>query len=108
MRKRSLQQLMTVSALTAATVLALSMPAHLKGQNGNGQGQNGNNQGQNNNQQGGNGNHQDDDDDRPSGVQLATGQFITPTALTGAVQQLLNPNLSAYPNFIAGEAVRSR
>ncbi|HEY3666229.1 MAG TPA: hypothetical protein VGL19_09525, partial [Polyangiaceae bacterium] len=39
---------------------------------------------------------------------LATGQFVTPTALFGAVQQSLNPGLPAYPNFIAGEAVRSQ
>jgi YVTN family beta-propeller protein len=40
--------------------------------------------------------------------QLATGQLITPTAPHGAVQQYLNPHLAAYPNFIAGEAVRSQ
>ena len=26
----------------------------------------------------------------------------------GAIQQLLNPGLPAYPNFVAGEAVRSQ
>jgi YVTN family beta-propeller protein len=41
-------------------------------------------------------------------MQLATGQFVTPTAVSGAVQQFLNPGLAAYPNFIAGEAVRSQ
>ena len=41
-------------------------------------------------------------------LQLVTGQFITPTAPRGAVQQLLNPGLAAYPNFVAGEAVRSQ
>src|SRR6516164_4074941 len=40
--------------------------------------------------------------------QTATGQYVTPTALPRAVQQFLNPNLAAYPNFIAGEAVRSQ
>src|SRR5215475_4279472 len=40
--------------------------------------------------------------------QTATGQLITPTALRGAVQQPLNPGLPAYPNFVAGEAVRSQ
>lgn len=39
---------------------------------------------------------------------LATGQYITPTALNGAVQQHLNPGLAAYPAFVAGEAVRSQ
>ena len=42
------------------------------------------------------------------GLRLATGQFVTPTFLRGAVQQFLNPGLPAYPNFVAGEAVRSQ
>src|SRR5215467_6121889 len=42
------------------------------------------------------------------GMQLATGQFVIPLAPHGAVQQFLNPKLAAYPNFIAGEAVRSQ
>jgi YVTN family beta-propeller protein len=41
-------------------------------------------------------------------TQLATGQFVTPTAPRGATQQFLNPHLAAYPNFIAGEAVKSQ
>src|SRR5215468_6220941 len=40
--------------------------------------------------------------------QTATGQHVTPTALRGAVQQFLNPKLPAYPDFVAGEAVRSQ
>ena len=40
--------------------------------------------------------------------QTATGQYVTPTSLPGAEQQFLNPHLAAYPNFIAGEAVRSQ
>ena len=43
-----------------------------------------------------------------SATQLATGQYITPTAIAGAVQQALNPGLPAYPNFVAGEAVKSQ
>jgi hypothetical protein len=39
---------------------------------------------------------------------LATGQYVTPTVIKDAVQQYLNPGLPAYPNFIAGEAVRSQ
>jgi DNA-binding beta-propeller fold protein YncE len=51
--------------------------------------------------------------ERPSGssatsFQTATGQYVTPTALPGAAQQFLNPHLAAYPNFIAGEAVKSQ
>src|SRR5262245_48930028 len=41
-------------------------------------------------------------------MQLSTGQFVTPTAPHGAVQQALNPGLAAYPAFVAGEAVRSQ
>src|SRR5215471_1308021 len=41
-------------------------------------------------------------------MQTATGQYITPTGIPGAVQLLLNPNLPGYPNFVAGEAVRSQ
>ncbi|GAC1600628.1 MAG: alkaline phosphatase family protein [Ramlibacter sp.] len=39
---------------------------------------------------------------------LATGQDATPLAIPGSVAQLLNPKLPAYPNFVAGEAVRSQ
>jgi hypothetical protein len=46
--------------------------------------------------------------ERSGAVRLATGQFITPTFIRGAVQQFLNPGLPAYPNFVAGEAVRSQ
>jgi YVTN family beta-propeller protein len=55
---------------------------------------------------------EDDDDDNhghaTSGTQLATGQYITPTVIAGSVQQPLNPGLPAYPNFVAGEAVKSQ
>ena len=39
---------------------------------------------------------------------LPTGQFVTPSRVNGAVQQDLNPGLAAYPDFVAGEAVRSQ
>ena len=35
------------------------------------------------------------------------GLYITPTALDHAVQQVLNPGLANYPNFVAGEAVKA-
>jgi YVTN family beta-propeller protein len=41
-------------------------------------------------------------------TQLPTGQYVTPKTLTGAVQQALNPGLAAYPDFVAGMAVRSQ
>ena len=34
-----------------------------------------------------------------SAIQTATGQYITPTAVPGAVQQFLNPELPAYPRL---------
>ncbi len=47
-----------------------------------------------------------DGDEGPS--QLATGQFVTPLAAAGSISQPLNPGLPGYPNFVAGEAVRSQ
>src|SRR5690349_17247299 len=44
----------------------------------------------------------------PQAWQTATGQFITPLAIEGTVQQFLNPGLPADPDFVAGEAVRSQ
>jgi YVTN family beta-propeller protein len=46
-----------------------------------------------------------DDDDQKSAT--PPGLFITPTALPHALQQLLNPGLINYPNFVAGEAVKA-
>ena len=45
---------------------------------------------------------------KPARTQLPTGQYVTPTAPRGSVQQFLNPGLGAHPEFIAGEAVRSQ
>ncbi len=39
---------------------------------------------------------------------LPTGLYVTPLKLTNSVQQPLNPGLPAYPNFVAGMAVRSQ
>jgi YVTN family beta-propeller protein len=55
------------------------------------------------------GNRGDDEHGRVRAqLQLPSGQYITPTAISGAFQQLLNPGLPAYPNFVAGEAVKSQ
>jgi len=52
---------------------------------------------------------QPDGNDGPPPLRLATGQYVTPAApLAGAVQQPLTPGLAAYPDFVAGEAVRSQ
>ncbi len=84
MKNRSLRHLFKFG-VAAATLLALSARADLHGRD-------------------------NDDDDRhePRGFMLPTGQFVTPTALEDAVQQYLNPHLAAYPDFVAGEAVRSQ
>jgi len=102
MTKTSLRHLLKLSALTSAALLALSARAYLQEQNGHPQDKVSHHR-----------DHDDDgdDDDRRghhSLIPLATGQFVTPTAVKDAAQQFLNPGLPAYPNFIAGEAVRSQ
>jgi DNA-binding beta-propeller fold protein YncE len=49
----------------------------------------------------------DDDDDKNQNSATPPGLYITPTALPRAVQQVLNPGLSNYPKFVAGEAVKA-
>jgi DNA-binding beta-propeller fold protein YncE len=39
--------------------------------------------------------------------QTPPGLYITPTVLPQAFQQVLNPGLANYPNFVAGEAVKA-
>jgi YVTN family beta-propeller protein len=46
----------------------------------------------------------DDDDDKKSPT--PPGLYITPTALANAIQQPLNPGLTNYPDFVAGQAVK--
>ena len=41
------------------------------------------------------------------GALLPSGHSITPAAVQNAVQLYLNPGLAAYPDFVAGQAVRS-
>ena len=41
------------------------------------------------------------------GALLPSGHAITPDAVQNAVQQYLNPGLPEYPDFVAGQAVRS-
>jgi DNA-binding beta-propeller fold protein YncE len=96
MKKRSLQYLLKLSVFTSAALLTLSVRAEL--------------QERLNDRQQLNHDRRDADHDYegPGLVQLPTGQFVTPTVIDNAVQQYLNPGLAAYPNFIAGEAVRSQ
>src|SRR6202023_21613 len=46
----------------------------------------------------------DEDDKKPP---PPPGLYITPTALANAVQQPLNPGLTNYPSFVAGQAVKA-
>src|SRR6185503_6445875 len=50
---------------------------------------------------------QDRGDRRQQGALLPSGHAITPGAVQNAVQLSLNPGLPAYPDFVAGQAVRS-
>src|SRR5262245_18690665 len=100
MTKQSLQQLLKMSALVFASLLTLSVHANLQERKDDRQEQKADRR-----------DRDDDDDDRRGGsgiVRLPTGQYVTPTAISDAVQQYLNPGLPAYPNFVAGEAVRSQ
>src|SRR5262245_53595035 len=108
MTRRSLQQLFRLGLLTSATLVALSAHAYLNSRN----------EGRNDDRQQGQADRQDRDGDnddqgedrreRRGGILLPTGQFITPTAIDDAFHQSLNPGLPGYPDFIAGEAVRSQ
>jgi YVTN family beta-propeller protein len=53
--------------------------------------------------------HADDQDrSRSLPMQIPSGQYVTPTYIRNSVQQFLNPQLAAYPDFVAGEAVKSQ
>jgi YVTN family beta-propeller protein len=101
MKKRPLHRLFKVSVLTSATLLALSTQAHLQ------------ERGDNRQERAVNRHDRDDDDDRDDRrgrqlLRLPSGQYVTPTVINDAVLQNLNPRLAAYPDFVAGEAVRSQ
>src|SRR6476660_3015780 len=105
MMKRSLQRLLKLSVVTSAALLALAVRADLHERDNDDRRWDHHD---NDDRRGGR--HDDDDDQLGHAglLRLATGQFITPTFLDGAVQQYLNPGLTDYPNFVAGEAVRSQ
>jgi DNA-binding beta-propeller fold protein YncE len=88
-----------LSVVTSAALLALSARAELQERKDDRQEQNRDRR-----------DHDDDDEEegRKRFLPLPTGQFVTPTIMDGAVQQYLNPGLTAYPNFVAGMAVRSQ
>jgi len=99
MTKRSLQQFFTLGVVTSAAVLALSARAYLQERIADDRRIDDRRIDE----------RSDDNRGEPTGpLPLATGQFITPKVIKGAVQQYLNPGLADYPNFVAGEAVRSQ
>ena len=107
MTKRALEHLV-LGVLTSAALVALPAKARLQAQNPQQQVQQ---------DPASQHRHDDDDDDDDDDrgrhpdhpiMRVPSGQFVTPTAIRGSVQQFLNPGLSAYPNFVAGEAVRSQ
>src|SRR5262245_51322459 len=103
MTNRSLQRLLELSAIIFVATLTLTARAGFQEQRAGDR--------QELNQQRGEDENDDDRDsdrDRSGVVRVATGQFVAPTAIDDSVQQYLNPGLPAYPNFIAGEAVRSQ
>ena len=106
MKTRSFLQLLGLAAFTSATLMVLSARADLKERHDNSQAHDGDRLDHD-------GDHHDDDDVHDQGrnrlVRLPSGQYVTPTALKDAVQQYLNPGLlPLYPDFAAGEAVRSQ
>jgi YVTN family beta-propeller protein len=102
MKRSSLQQLFRVSALTSATLLALSAHPYLQGRNDD------RNDTSDRRDRGDDRRDGDDRQQSQSGLVTATGQIVTPQAILDARQTFLNPGLAGYPNFVAGEAVRSR
>jgi DNA-binding beta-propeller fold protein YncE len=104
MTKRLLLTLFGLGTITSAVVLALSVPPTRQEQFEA-------NRDRDQDDRGGRENRRDDDNDhrdRRRGIQLPNDQFVTPTAIEDSVQHYLNPRLPAYPDFIAGEAVRSQ
>src|SRR5262249_28233488 len=107
MKKGMLLRAFRVTALTSAALLALSAPFTLQARARARADQRQKHDDDDDRRH----RDRDDDDDRDfiGGLaRIATRQVITPTALQDSVQQVLNPGLAAYPDFVAGMAVRSQ
>jgi hypothetical protein len=88
MTKRSLTYLVRLGVFTSATVLALAARPLIERDK-----------------------DRDRDDakrGREHAMQIPTGQYVSPDVIRDAVIQPLNPGLSGYPDFVAGEAVKSQ
>ena len=104
MTKRFLFRFALLMVLSSASVLAFSLPSSLREIDGN-EADRGNGRQGHDEQRGDNGNH---NGWFRRAARLPSGHYITPTAINDAVQTNLNPGLPAYPDFVAGMAVRSR
>ena len=104
MTKRFLFRFALLMVLSSASVLAFSLPSSLREIQGN-EADRGNGRKGSDEPRGDNGNH---NGWFRQGARLPSGHYITPAAINDAVQTNLNPGLPAYPDFVAGMAVRSR
>src|SRR5262245_37286614 len=106
MKKGTLLRAFMATAVASAGLLALSAPFTLQARAGAGT------RDERHRRDDDRKGRRDDDDDDPNLVgglaRIATGQFITPTALDDSVQLSLNPGLPSYANFVAGMAVREQ
>jgi YVTN family beta-propeller protein len=100
MTKRFVLRLVVLTVLSSASVLAFSLPSSFREIHG----AKADVDRQLRNEQRGDNNFWF----RRGAERLPSGHFVTPTAMDDAVQTHLNPGLPAYPDFVAGMAVRSR
>ena len=99
MTKRFVFRLALLTVLGSASVLAFSVPSSFR------EIRTAPIAGGHDEQPGDNGNH---NGWFRGAARLPSGHYVTPTAIDDAVQTYLNPQLPAYPDFVAGMAVRSR
>ena len=104
MTKRFIFRLALLTVLGSASVLAFSVPSSFREIQGNGA-DHGSDRQWHDDQRGDNGHH---NGWFRRAARLPSGHYVTPTAIDDAVQTHLNPQLPAYPDFVAGMAVRSR
>ena len=106
MTRRYLASVLTMGVLTLAMVLAMPAWARMQGRSDDRREKVSDDR----REQGGSADRDDDDRGRGQGqvAVLPTGQYVTPTVIPQSHQQSLNPRLPAYPDFVAGEAVRSQ
>src|SRR5262245_61533322 len=98
MIKRLLFALFALTTITSAVALALSVPGTFQDRFENKRDGDEDHQGNDDDRRGRGHDRHGHDGDQQSGVRLATGQFVTPTAIEDSVQMYLNPQLPGYPD----------